>query len=444
MILQKELGQRIKWLINLRWIAVIGVFIAITSTKYVLRIELPLSQLYFGNMTLFLYNILFLFYNRRLESYEDNDKWFKKATLFANLQISLDLIMLTFLIHFSGGVENPFIFYFIFHMVNASILLSNRAAYLQATLGIIVLGTVIGGEYLGILPHYHLGMFIPGKLCLLSLWYLIGVFSVFSTTLYITVYMATCIVNRLRKEEKDLAIANKKLEEQDRLKSQYVLTVSHDLQSSLSTIQSCLKVVLSDLTGSISEKSREMIARAEQRSRYVLHFVKDLLDLSKIKTTKELEKKTISLSKIVRKVIDQLKLKAEEKRLALSVENSTNSSLISANPDALEQLLVNLIVNAIRYTPWGGNVGIQIKEKPDCFQTVIWDTGIGISQEDLVHIFEDFYRTKNAELMEKDGTGLGLSIVKQIIDAHGGEIWVESGVGKGSRFIFTLPKEKSI
>jgi len=253
--------------------------------------------------------------------------------------------------------------------------------------------------------------------------------------------MATSIVNRLRKEEKELVLVNKKLEEQDHLKSRYVQTVSHDLQSSLSTIQSCLKVVLSDLTGSISKKSREMVARAEQRSRAVLHFVKDLLDLSKIRATKEIEKRPISLSEIVRKVVEQLKPRAVEKGLTLSVETSTGGSLISANPDNLEQLMVNLIVNAIKYTPWDGNVRIQIKEKSDCFEVVVYDTGIGISQEDLSHIFEDFYRAKNAELMEKDGTGLGLSIVKQIIEAHGGEIWVESKVGKGSRFIFALPKE---
>lgn len=440
-VINLRLKEKLKWLITLRWFAVIGVFITITTVNYILGINLHLLYLYFGNIGLLLSNILFFLYNGHINLYKGADEqFFKKANYFANLQISLDLIILAYLLYFSGGIENPFIFYFIFHMVIASILLSNKAAYLQATLAVVLLGTAVGGEYLKIIPHYHLSGFSYKELCL-NPRYLLGVFSVFVTTLYITIYMATSIVNRLRKEEKELVIVNKKLEEQDRLKSQYVQTVSHDLQSSLSTIQSCLKVVLSDLTGSISEKSREMVARAEQRSRAVLHFIKDLLDLSKIRATKEIEKRPISLSEIVRKVVEQLKPRAEEKGLTLSVENSTGGSLISANPDNLEQLMVNLIVNAIKYTPWDGNIRIQIKEKSDCFEAVVYDTGIGISQEDLSHIFEDFYRAKNAELMEKDGTGLGLSIVKQIIEAHGGEIWVESKVGKGSRFIFTLPKE---
>lgn len=434
--------EKLRWLINLRWIAAVAVFIVITGVRYILNIELPLFPLYLGNFVLFFCNILFFFYHQQLELCEEKDEqFFRKANRFANIQISLDLVILTYLIHFSGGIENPFIFYFIFHMVIASILLSNKAAYFQATLAIVLLGTVIAGEYLKIVPHYHLSGFIHQELFLHPR-YLLGVFSVFISTLYITVYFATSIVNRLREQEKELIIANKKLADQDRLKSQYVLTVSHDLQSSLSTIQSCLKVVLSDLAGEISDKSKEMVARAEQRSRYLLQFVKDLLDLSKIRATKEIEKKLISLSEVINKVVEQLKPKTEEKKLSLSIENFASNSSINANPDAMEQLLSNLICNAIKYTPRGGKILLNVQRSTlsDPVQVSIVDTGIGIPQEELPHIFEDFYRAKNAEQMEKYGTGLGLSIVKQIIESHNGEIWVESHVGGGSRFIFTLPK----
>ncbi|MFN3966423.1 MAG: sensor histidine kinase, partial [Endomicrobiia bacterium] len=455
-ISQQEIKERLKqfidlrwkenlsWLISLRWVAVIGVFIVITVTKKILKIDLPFISLYIGNLVLFFLNVLFFFYNKKIRLYKEVDEQsFKKANRFANIQISLDLIMLAYLIHFSGGIENPFIFYFIFHMVIASILLSNRAAYLQATVAVLLLGIVTTLEYLGNFSHYHLAGFIPEGVCLFPQ-YLLSIFFVFVSTLYLTVYMATRIVNRLREQEKELVIANMKLEQQDRLKSQYVLTVSHDLQSSLSTIQSCLKVVLSDLTGEISEKSREMIARAEQRSRYLLGFVKDLLNLSKIRAAKQIEKKPVSLSEIINKVVEQLRQKAQEKQIVLSVENSVNPGIIFANPDAMEQLLINLIDNAIKYTPWGGKV--TIKYQPSTIngfvEVSVSDTGIGIPQEELPYIFEDFYRAKNAEKFEKEGTGLGLSIVKQIIKSHNGEIWVESQVGRGTRFIFTLPKEE--
>jgi len=185
-----------------------------------------------------------------------------------------------------------------------------------------------------------------------------------------------------------------------------------------------------------------MVARAEQGSRYLLQFVKDLLDLYKIRATKEIEKKFISLSEIINKVVEQLKPKAERKHLVLSVEDFVSPAIIFANADAIEQLLANLIDNAIKYTPWGGKVTVECGPSTvDGFvQVFVVDTGIGIPQEDLPHIFEDFYRAKNAEQFEKDGTGLVLSIVKQIIDAHNGKIWVESQVGKGSKFVFILPK----
>ncbi|MDO8733755.1 MAG: HAMP domain-containing sensor histidine kinase [Elusimicrobiota bacterium] len=448
--------EKLNWFITVRWIAVMGLFVVITAAKYLLDIKLPVSYLYSGNVLLLFYNILFFFYFQRLKSQKNDDEWSKRANRFANLQISSDLILLAYLIHFSGGIENPFIFYFIFHMVISSILLSNKDAYLQATLSIFILGLMVAGEWTGVLPHYHLDEFFFGKIqffpkgmCILTPQYMSGLFFVFISTLYLTVYMATQIVNRLRREEKELVIVNKKLEEQDKLKSQYVHTVSHDLQASLSAIQSCLKVVLSDLTGTISQKTREMVARAEQRSRAVLHFVKDLLDLSKMRADKKLDKKPIPLSEIVTKVIEQLKPRMEEKKLSFVGANlfaqkggQAHPCVISANPDAMEQLFTNLLVNAIRYTPWGGKitVGCQPSTVNGFIQVSIEDTGIGIPQEDLPHIFEDFYRAKNAEQTEKDGTGLGLSIVKQIVNAHGGEIRVESQVGKGSKFFITLPE----
>lgn len=318
--LEKGLNQRIKWLINLRWLAIIVVFIVIGSTRFLLQIKLPLFPLYLGNISLFFSNILFFYYsqrlkhlNSRIKSQEEEEGWFRKANRFANLQISLDLIILAYLIHFAGGVENPFIFYFIFHMVIASILLSNGAAYLQATLVTALLGTLIIGERWQMLSHYHLAGFIEEELYLHS-GYLLWISFVFITTLYLTVYMTTSIVNKLREREGGLALANEKLKEQDRLKSEYVVTVSHDLRDSLSTIQNWLKVVLSNLTGPVSEKSREMIVRAEQRSMHLLRFVKDLLSLSKIKSTKELEKKPLSLSKLLIKSNGTTKNKSRKQR----------------------------------------------------------------------------------------------------------------------------------
>ncbi len=441
----EKFKKRIKWLIILRYIAVIGVFVVLSITMYLLNIKLPLVQLFLGNILLLVLNTLFLFYNQRLNILKEKEDYFKKANIFVNFQISSDLVMLTYFIHFAGGVENPFIFYYIFHMVIAAILLSNKAAYYQAIFSTFLLGSIIMTEYFNIFPHYSLIGFSNESLNFQKFEYITGVFSVFVSTLFIVVYMITSIVNKLRERDIALCIVNEKLKEQDRLKSQYVLTVSHDLQAPLSTIQSCLKVVLSNFTGSISERSREMITRAEQRCINLLHFVKDLLDLSRMRSLKEQEKEKILFWNVVKKVVENLKVIAEEKKLKLSLGNN-NKDFVMGNPKALEEMMDNLIINAIKYTPRGGKIAIthQLSLDPGFIKVSVSDTGIGIKQKNLPFIFDDFFRAKNALMLEKNGTGLGLSIVKQIVESHNGEIWAESKLGKGTKFTFTLPKTNSI
>ncbi|MCK5051121.1 MAG: HAMP domain-containing histidine kinase [Candidatus Cloacimonetes bacterium] len=441
----EQFKKRIKWFIILRFIAIIGVFVVLLATKNLLNIKLPFFQLYLGNMLLLILNTFHLLYNQKLNYLKVKEVYFKKANIFVNIQISLDLVLLTYFVHFAGGVENPFTFYYIFHIVIASILLSNKAAYYQAIFSAFLFGSIILTEYLHILPHYSLIGFSTESLNFHTFGYIVGIFSVFVSTLFIVVYMTTSIVNKLWEREIALCEANERLREKDRLKSQYVLIVSHDLQASLSAIQSCLKVVLSNFTGSISERSREMITRAEQRSLSLLHFVKDLLDLSKMRALDETKKEKILFWKIVKKVAEKFNVIAEEKKLNLSLGNNSKDFVIG-NPQTLEEMMDNLVINAIKYTPRGGKISIdhQLSLDPEFIKVSVSDTGIGIRQNNLPFIFDDFFRAKNALMLDKNGTGLGLSIVKQIVESHNGEIWVESKLGEGSKFTFTLPKANII
>ena len=439
-LLHHELDERLHWLIRLRWIAVAAVFFLITGTRFIFRIPVPLSPLYVGNALLLIYNVLFALYDRRSRSVNEKNDRITQANRFANVQIFADLAILTYFLHFVGGLENPFIFYFIFHMVIASILLSQKAAYLQATAAIALVGGIAFAESFGGLTHHHPTGYIPLSGCRLNFPAAFGDMFVFSSTLLFTVFTATTIVRRLREKEAELAEANDTLAKQDRLKSQYVLTVSHDLQSSLSTIQSCLEVVLSDLTGELSLKTRELIGRAEQRCTTLLRFVRDLLNLSRIRASEKIEKSKVTLKDFLGTVVESLELQIREKQLRLALEVPPMFS-VEANPEALGELMTNLMVNAVKYTPRGGSIRIQSRQSADgrSVEVTVADTGIGIPQEEIPAIFNDFYRASNAEVLDKNGTGLGLSIVKQIVESHGGKIWVESQIGKGSRFTFALP-----
>ncbi|HEB29868.1 MAG TPA: HAMP domain-containing histidine kinase [Spirochaetes bacterium] len=440
-ISEKDLVLRIKWFISLRWWAACGVAVILTFSKFILKLNLPFLSLYIGNIILFAYNLLFLYINSTFKQQDISHKN-KKIKLWANIQIFLDLYMLSYFIHFAGGPENPFYFYFIFHMVIASIILSNIAAYLQATLAVILMGVIFSGEYFGIINHYHLDFVIPEAFCFLSVKYFFIIFIVFISTLYTTVYFATSIVNKMRSGEVDLEKANRMLNEKDRIKSKYVETISHDIKASLSAIQSCLNVVLNGLTGPIKTKPREMISRAEYRSRTLLYYVKELWNLSSMRITEEIEKKNIPLLSAIEKSAEQMRNMFEEKKLSITVNNEAGDTVVYANDFLLRELLFNLIQNACKYNTSGGKVAIRMDEtRAGGFVRVsVADTGIGISEDCIAKIFDDFYRAKNAEQSDRDGTGLGLAIVKWIIDTHEWEIEVESELDKGSTFTLIIPR----
>jgi len=436
-----EYKNRINWLINIRWIAVIFVLTAILLSCFVFRIQLPVVSLLVGFGILLSVNVLYYLYLNKFDDRLNPANRSQRYGYLTNIQIYSDLFMLLYFVHYTGGIENPLIFYAIFHTVITSIFLSKTAAYYQATVIVLLLGMLVFAEQTGILTHYHPAGFLMSDHCLLSLSYVVWFMFVFISTIYLTVYISSSIIDKLRERDLKFAEANVKLSEQDRLKSQYVLNVSHDLQSSLSAIQSCLKVVLDNLAGDISPKSREMINRAERRTRYLLEFVKDLLNLSRIRAADKIPKVQLSLRALIQSVVDRLNLESSEKHLALEIVESEDDDKIMANAESIEQLFTNIIGNAIKYTPWQGKITIRIDKIPKnkSLRISVEDTGIGIPAPELPYILNDFYRAKNAEELEQEGTGLGLSIAKSITEHHQGKLWVESKVGVGSTFILTFP-----
>jgi signal transduction histidine kinase len=433
-ISESALIERIGWLINLRWLAAGALFIAIAAARLLLGQDVPFLPLLTGNLLLAASNFGYLFLFRRLEPGRT------RAPALANAQITLDLLILTYLVHLSGGIESPFVLFFIFHMVIASILLSNRDAYLQAGFATLATALATVGEQSGIIRHHTIeGLLLPSGGP--SGWAWLARWSVLSSTLFITVYLSTTIVNRLRSKERELEELNRRLLENDRVKSRYVMTVSHDIRGSLSAIQSSLRVVLDGYTEPIPQKAREMIERAELRSEQLQRFVKDLLDLSRMRAAGQMTREMIDVTELLAEAVARSQSLLEEKSLSASVEDRAEDSTLCANREALDHLLENLLGNAIRYTPRGGRISLELEDAaaPGWLQLHVRDTGIGIPEEELPHIFEDFYRAKNARQYVQEGTGLGLSIVKQIVEAHGGGVRAKSEPGGGTTITVSLP-----
>lgn len=436
---ETELIARINWLIRLRWIAVLGVLLTVWFTNNVIRLDLPVRPLTLITLFMAFYNLCFFLYDKYIMFKKTSVTAVKIAGRVADFQIFLDLLSLALLLHFSGGVENPFIFYFIFHMIIASILLSARASYIQATIATILFALLVSFEYYGIIPHFCLTKYIGTDLHKNTL-YILGISGVFITTIYLSVFMATSISKKLREKERLLHLANDELKEQDRLKSEYVLRVAHDLKADLAAVQSCLKVVIEGMVGKVNEKQMDMIQRAERRTVNLIHFVRDLLNLSRIKARRDVQITSLSLQEVISQTIETMHFRPDSKNITLQIDIPPSLPMVNADKANMECLFINLISNAVKYTPQKGRVQIEAEEKGNQILVKISDTGIGIPASDIPKIFDEFYRAENAQAMEKDGTGLGLAIVKYIVQIHGGRIWVESEEKKGSCFSFTLPK----
>lgn len=433
-----SLIERIRWLIRLRWIAVISVLIVIFFSDNILNISLATSPLYTIVIILGAYNFLFFLWLDLLKSKTPKNLPLISNRI-ANLQISLDLLSLALLIHFSGGIENPFIFYFIFHMIIASILLSRFASFLQATFATFLFCSMIILEYFGIMPHYPLKGFMEHSLYNNAL-YVSGISFVFTSTIYIAVYMASSISKKLREREKSLRLANELLEQKDRLKSEYVFRVTHDIKEHLSTIQSCIEPVTSGITGQLNEKQIDLLGRAGQRTEKLLFFIRALLKITSIKLSKEIKKESFYLKGMLSEAISVISLKAKEKNISISYFLPPHIDLITGDKEYLQEAITNLLANSVKYTHLGGRIDVDVTDKGNSILLQIKDTGIGIPKDELPRIFEEFFRASNARKIEKDGTGLGLSITKQIIERHGGRIWVESEEDKGTIFNIILPR----
>ena len=356
-----------------------------------------------------------------------------------NLQICTDLFLLTVLLHFSGGIENPLVFYFIFHMIIASILLSMRESYLQATFAVCLFGLLVLLEYKQLLPHYCLTGFVPHCLRQDKL-YVLGTFFVFTTAVYLAVYMANYIAIRLKHTEHAYRQANMMLQEKDRVKDEYVLRVTHDIKGHLATIQGCLGAVVDRLTGPLGDQEADLIKRAHARSVKLTNFVKALLRLTEMRLSDRSEMDVFPLSDALRNAVSTVEARAQEKAITLGCTIESPMDDIFGDRLSIEEMVTNLLLNAIKYTPEKGTIEMSASNGGDCALIEIADTGIGIPQDEQSRIFDEFYRATNARKVERDGTGLGLSIVRLIMERHGGEIQVESKEGRGTRFTLKLPK----
>ena len=226
--------------------------------------------------------------------------------------------------------------------------------------------------------------------------------------------------------------------ELDSMKSEFVATVSHDLRSPLTLMRGYATML--EMVGELNEQQqgyvRKIISGVENMSR----LVNNLLDLGRIEIGVGLQVEHVTVLDIIERVTSALQLQASQKNIALNVELPKDMPhAVEADQALLHQAVYNLVENAIKYTPDEGRVTIRTLSQPGYLIFAVEDSGLGISTEDLPHLFEKFYRGKQRETRSQPGSGLGLAIVHSVATNHGGRVWVDSVVGKGSTFYLQIP-----
>ncbi len=243
------------------------------------------------------------------------------------------------------------------------------------------------------------------------------------------------------------ALAYQAVEQLDMVKSQFIRTVTHELRSPVSVTRSLLRNIVAGYAGQVTEQQLDILSRASRRVDFLQKLIDDLLDLAEGKTEIRLHEQyePIPLEQVIQQVIKRYEVPAQEKNITIHWNDGTAGSetLVLATPEGLDRIFNNLVSNAIKYTPAGGGVKILLSSKGNEAQVIVEDTGIGIPEEAMGRLFEEFYRAPNAKALEREGTGLGLTIVKDLVERFGGRISLQSTVDIGTQFTIILPVEIS-
>ncbi|MCS7231378.1 MAG: ATP-binding protein [Elusimicrobiota bacterium] len=224
----------------------------------------------------------------------------------------------------------------------------------------------------------------------------------------------------------------------DKMKDDFLHSITHDLRNPMTSIRGFIKFLLDGTAGEINEQQKKILETIDRASFKLLNMINDILDIAKLEAGKmEVMLEEVNITKIISSVIELLQPQYERKNIKLIFNPQKDSIKVLVDPKLIERVYINLIGNAIKFTPEEGTIKVDVYESENYLESFVEDTGEGIPKEYLDKIFEKFGQVKNKS---KGGTGLGLTICKYIIELHKGKIWVESEVGKGSKFIFRLPK----
>jgi signal transduction histidine kinase len=435
--------------VSLRWLVIAAILAIVAFTQAGLGISYPLASVLGTVGVLAAYNLLCWWWAGRQEPDLPAEILARQGRAFAHVQIVADLLLLTVLLHLTGGVENPFFLFYFVHVGFGCILLPARDIYWLTGLTIALFAALVGAEYTGWVSHVHLDGFLPVELVDQGK-FVAAVLVAFASALVLVASVATRIVAELRQRrweqvqarERDLDRVQQQLEEMDRMRSFFLALASHDLKTPLAVVVNYIQTILDGYVGQVEPQQRQWLERSLVRLEAMVQLINDFLDASQLDEERiKAEIELTCLSSIAYDSLDIVAARAKDGQVALQSDIPPDLPHVQGSPKRLRRLLVNLLDNGIKFTPQGGRVTLTLFDEVDCVRVEVTDTGAGIQPHYLPHIFEDYFRLRRQEFVP--GAGIGLSTARRIVQAHGGQIWVESPCRPdqtGSKFVCSLLK----
>ena len=428
-----DLNRVVSWFILLRWIAAVGVLLALFFVRFRLGYLLPYTLLYLLTGVLCLINLLFTLYYVVIKKQNLSRR---ELAVFLHVQIISDYVLLFFLIYFTGFLENPFAYFFVFHIMLTSFLFSSDVVFVYVSALIVLFIGTSFTEYFRVIPHYLLSNTIDSGYFRLYLPRAIGLCS----TLAISAYLITSIKRRIAEKGRRVEVELNHYKELDRVKSNFILQVTHEIRGPIAAMNGYHEMLMRGIGGKLTPRANELVHKANRRTENLLQIIDEMIDYAYMKSEEEVQytKTTIRLREIIDYQLDIHSSQATRKNIDL-VSACTRELQIHSNRDLLNIILSNLINNAIKYSPDSTTIAVNAGREGGEMHLFVRDQGYGIEPEELDKIFEEFYRTRKARELERDGTGLGLSIIKRAVESLGGRLTVYSELNKGTTFHIFLP-----
>lgn len=384
----------------------------------------------------------------------------KMPAAFPYFALLLDLLILDTGLYLYGGPETIWWFLPVFVIFFAGYLFTMPVAHLYATLAVLISTAIFSLEQYGLIPHFSFygTSSLHWKDSLYINNYASALILLYFSAAFISGYLNQLSLkssNQLEQSLKESEAARTELEQSrkilkedmaklkvvDRMKTEFLSMVSHELRTPMTPIKGYLTLISSGKFGALSPEQKSALNIIADQSEHLHSVIGSILDLSRIELGKPVpvNKILVSIKTLIEETVEAMRIKAREQGLALAVEGA-KAPKIMADPIMLKRVLANLIDNALKFTPRGGEIKIRAFADDSSIRVEVADNGIGIPREHLEKIFEKFYQVDASSTRAAGGMGMGLPIARELVELHGGKLWAESeGLGKGSKFIFTLP-----